>query len=166
MAATHEEPYVFQSGKYIGKAVEEVIFRDPSFVARLLSYREQGRAGNNSLYEHLDLLMEKIPETKTKCPVCGEKSVKYFLFLNSEDIYDTLVCCENADCKSHLRVNHPNDYLLPIKLSSLLSFRQKRLRKSFIALIKKTVGLRKVDPIKIHEIFIGNQFKSQLTINF
>lgn len=164
MLATHEEPYVFQSGKYKGKTVEEIIFKDPSFVAALLHYRGSNQAKNNALYEHLDLLMEKIPETKMICPVCKQKTVKYFLFLNSEDIYQTLVCCENTDCKNHLRISHPNDYILPLKLSSLASFHQKRLRKSFISLLKKAIELKKIEAQKIHQIFIGDSLKSQLKL--
>jgi hypothetical protein len=160
MMANHEVPYVFQSGKYKGQTVEEIIFRDPSFIAKLLSYRKNDRVGNNSLYEHLDLMMGKFPETKMWCPVCKQRKIKYFLFLNSEDIYQTLVCCDNIDCKDHLRINHPNDYVLPLKLSSLLSFPQTRLRKSFISLLKKAIALKKIEPEKINAIFIGDGLKN------
>lgn len=159
MNAIHEEPYIFQMGKYQGKTVEEIIFKDPAFISTLLNRQRDSRYGNSSLYEHLNLLMEKIPETKAKCPVCREKTVKYFLFLNSEDIYESLVCCENADCKNHLRISHPNDYLLPLKLSSLLPLKQKRIQKSFISLMKKVTGLKKMTPELIHTIFIGPTLK-------
>ncbi len=164
------KPYFFQSGKYQGQSVEEVIFKDPAYIGILLSYRDNKNPGN-ALQRHLEVLLEKTPKTITKCPICGKRSVKYFLYLNNETVFKELVCCENPMCREKLQNNHPNDYLLPFKLSSLLVFKRKTLRKKVVSLFKSVLGLRgQVAPEKIYNIFFEatptQTLSTQLEIKF
>lgn len=150
------QPYVFQSGKYQGRSVEEIIFTDPIYIGILLSYKKDGKTASNALQEHLEILTNTIPETVAKCPVCGKRSVKYFLYLNNETISKDLICCDDVQCKERLQGNHPNDYLLPLKFSSLLVFKRKTLRKKVITLFKNVFGLRgPITPEKVYTLFFG-----------
>lgn len=161
-------PYIFQSGKYQGQSLEEVIFKDPNHIANLLYYKEVGKMTEGVLSRHLDLL-SRTPDTKLKCPVCHQKSVKYFLFLNSEDISHDLICCEDPACQSHLLVNHPNDYLLPMKLSSLVPLRQKNLRKKMVSLLKRALCLKgSLSAEQIFTAFVSHPYKfvTQSTIPY
>lgn len=162
------EPYIFRSGKYQGQSVEEIIFKDPAHIAKLLYHKEQGTMTDSALSRHLDFI-SKTPDTKLKCPICKNKSVKYFLFLNSEDISKDLICCEDPSCQSHLLINHPNDYLLPMKLSSLMSFRKKTLKKKMVSLLKKSLCLSSSPTAtQIFAAFVGDPYKYgvQLIITF
>lgn len=151
------QPYTFRSGRYKEHSVEEIIFEDPIFIARLLDLKDKNKASDNALYRHLRVLMDSFPKTVSKCPVCHQKSVKYFLYLNNETVSKDLICCDNPACQEILKRNHLNDYLLPMKLSSILVFnRQKTLRKKVINLFKRVTGLRgKPRADKIFDIFVG-----------
>lgn len=136
------KPYIFQSGRYKGRSVEEIIFEDPNFICTLLEYRDRNKPAN-ALQEHMDVLLDSFPQTECLCPVCHQRAVKYFLYLNHETISSNLVCCEDSDCQTVLHQNHPNDYLLPVKLSSLFVFnKHKTLRCKVISMFKKITGLR------------------------
>lgn len=151
------EPYLFQTGKHAGEYLEELIFKNPDYIISLNNYRKGKNI--NRLQNHLETLLENTPRYKKICPICGERTAKYFLFLNHEDINKNLVCCENYLCQTELKINHPQDYLLPIKLKTALSFRSKRLTKEALRLIKEAVGIRKINANEIFSIFIGEQIK-------
>lgn len=149
------EPYLMQSGKHAGEYLEELIFSDPDYIDVLNRYRKPGQE-NNQLQKHLQTLLESTPETIILCPVCRQRRVKYFLFLNSETVMETLVCCENPDCQQTLRSNHYNDYLLPLKLNLILSLKTKTLKKKALTLLKKMVGLpARPKAEEVFKIFIG-----------
>ena len=114
------EPYIIQSGKYKGRLLEDLILEDFSTIMIWLSYQKEDEKASNGLQERLKLLSNRIPATKMQCPICREKSVKYFLLLDSQINLKKLVCCENQSCKDQLLLNHPDNYFLPIKLSSFL----------------------------------------------
>lgn len=159
MAENPTGPYMLQSGRYKGRYLEDLIFNDPEYVLIMNKYRDETKQ-ENAIQRHLHLLMENIPKTAMMCPVCKKRSVKYFLFLNSEDILPTLTCCESAACRESLKLDHPGDYLLPIKFQSMMIFNQKRLRKGCLKLIRKATGLnKKVSPEEVFRIFIGEPLK-------
>ena len=148
-------PYLIQSGRYAGEYLEELVFKDPEYVATLNKYRQRGKEANK-LQDHLKALLESTPETIILCPVCRQRRVKYFLFLNSETVMETLVCCENPDCQQTLRSNHYHDYLLPLKLNLILSLKTKTLKKKALTLLKKMVGLpARPKAEEVFKIFIG-----------
>ena len=148
------KPYTFQSGKYRDKTVEEIVFKDLGYIGALLSYRDNNKSPSNALQQHLEVLMNTTPETVSKCPICHQESVKYFLYLNTETVSKDLICCDSPTCKQRLHDNHPNDYLLPLKLSSLLVFKQKTLRNKAVSLFKNILGLRgQLSSEKIYSIF-------------
>lgn len=170
MKENFPQPYAFQSGRYKGRPVEEIIFEDPNFVGILLDHRERDKPAN-ALHEHLDVLLDSFPKTSCMCPVCHRRAVKYFLFLNNETVSSNLICCEDPNCQAVLRRNHPNDYLFPIKLSSLFIFKKhKTLRGKVISLFKKIIGLRgKPKADQVFDIFCGKLISKrplQLQIHF
>lgn len=152
------QPYTFRSGRYREHSVEEIVFEDPIFIAKLLDLKDKNKSPDNALYRHLGVLMDSFPKTVSKCPICHQKSVKYFLYLNNETVSENLICCDDPVCQKTLRQDHLNDYLLPMKLSSILVFnRQKTLRGKVINLFKRVTGLRgKPQADKIFAAFIGN----------
>ena len=156
------KPYIFQSGRYKGRSVEEIIFENPNFISVLLDYRDRDKPAN-ALQEHLDVLLDSFPKTSCMCPVCHQKTVKYFLYLNHETISRDLICCENPECQEVLHRNHPNDYLLPVKLSSLFVFnKHKTLRSKVISMFKKITGLRgKPKADQVFSIFCGRLIAKQ-----
>ena len=150
-------PYLMKSGKHAGEYLEELIFSDPDYVDVLSRYRKP-IPGSNHLHEHLGALLESTPETIVLCPICRQRRVKYFLFLNSETVMDSLICCNNPDCQQTLKANHHNDYLLPLKLKAILSLKGKTLRKKTLRLLKGLVGLPPNPKAKdVFKIFIGEQ---------
>lgn len=150
-------PYLFKQGKHAGEYLEEVVFKNPGYIIACNRYRD-GR-NVNRFQKHLEALLENAPTTTKKCPICGEKSVKYFLFLNHEDVNEKLCCCENPECQNDLKMNHPGDYLLPIKLKSILVGRTKGQINAILRLIKKVTGIKKVNAEDIFSIFIGEPLK-------
>lgn len=146
------QPYIFQSGKYLGLSVEEIIFKDPAFVSVLLSYVDKSKTKSNALHQNLNYLIDIYPKTLIKCPFCNQRSVKYILYLNTETILKELVCCDQKACQIKLQSNHLNDYLIPFKLSSIEVFRKKTLQKKYIAIFKAIIGLKgKVTSEKVIE---------------
>lgn len=152
-------PYLIQSGRFQGHYLEELMLSNPEYVFVLNSYRQAGKP-ENALQRHLRLLLESMPQTKVLCPICQTKSIKYFLFLNHETIMPELCCCESAACREHLRLNHPNDYLMPIKFSSMMVFKTKTLRAKSLSLIKRATGLKgRPDAEQIFKTFVGEPLK-------
>ncbi len=153
-------PYLMQSGRFKGHYLEELMFSNPEFIVVLESYRQPGKS-ENALQRHLGLLLDSMPQTKTLCPICGEKSIKYFLFLNHETVLPELCCCESDVCRRQLRLNHPNDYLLPLKFRSVTAFKTKTLRSKTLGLIKRATGLkRQASAQDVFKTFIGEPLKT------
>lgn len=162
MAEDCFKPFIFQSGRYKNLSVEEVILKDPAHIGVLLR-RMQSDASGNKLHKHLSCLCD-FPRIQVDCPVCHKKQVRYFLYLNTVTISKDLVCCDNPDCQKVLQANHPNDYLLPLKLSSLMVFKGKGLSSKFISLLKNLTGLKgQPKPEEILDVFINEK---QLSIKF
>ncbi len=162
MAENCFKPYIFQSGKYKNLSIEEVILKDPAYIGVLLRYAQSSASGNG-LHKHLSCLCD-FPRIQVDCPVCHKKRVRYFLYLNTTTISRDLICCDNPECQKILKANHPNDYLLPLKLSSLMIFKGKGLSSKFISLLKNLTGLKEQSKAEeILDVFINEK---QLSIKF
>jgi len=148
-------PYVMKGGRHAGKYLEELIFSNPEYIDISNRYRMPGKE-SNYFQKHLGLLLENTPETIVLCPICRKRRVKFFLFLNSETVMDSLICCDNPDCQQTLKSNHHNDYLLPLKLKIILSLKGKTLKMKALRLLKKVTGLPPSPKAEeVFKIFIG-----------
>lgn len=128
--------YIFQSGKYKGSSLTEVVVLDPVHVARIYQASFQGNSlikNSNHLQIAIESLLEKIKglnATKV-CPYCKERKVKLFLLPDFGLISRKLVCCDDMVCREELKSCRPGelyeiaDYLLII--SSLPRTQAKRM---------------------------------------
>lgn len=114
------EPYVIQSGKREGKVLELLMFNDYSFLRWHLGKIRQKHSGGakNRYHRHLEWLMDKgeSREPKMKCPICGQRAVKYFSVRFSRgtrrfSISPRYTCCKDSDCQDMLRAGAFGDNL-------------------------------------------------------
>lgn len=145
-------PYVIQSGKRRGRALEMLMFEDYAFLRWFLNYKLDGNAktqNKNILHRHLEWLMERGEDRQPVliCPQCGKRPVKYFSVVYSCDgdisIGPEYTCCDEARCQetlTEMALEKPCR-LLPIKFSSLLQFPHKTDQRRLARLFRSVFGL-------------------------
>lgn len=143
MAKNENYSYIFQSGKYQGSSLTEVMMIDPVHVARIYQASFQGSSAiknPNQLQLAIESLLEKIrglDVTKT-CPYCKKRKVKHFLLPDFGLISSKLVCCDQESCRNELKscrsgeLHEIADYLL------LISFLPKMQAKRIVGLFRQT----------------------------
>lgn len=144
-------PYFFKnSSRFPGQALESFILKDSevffSFLKRI--HREK-----DSLNDHLEFLLKASNywETKFICPICREKPVKYFIFLNFNYLSSDLTCCDSEYCKHELRSGRENSSFRKINLKGFASFKSDKNRKQAEVLLRKVLGLKK--DLSAEEVF-------------
>ncbi len=106
------KPYIFQSGKREGKALEVLMFNEPGFIPwqlNLIRKRKNG-SNKNALEKHLEWLIAKgeTREPQMICPQCNKERVEYFSVRYSYDgrdfsISPAYTCCDSARCTEKLK---------------------------------------------------------------
>lgn len=137
-----QAPYVFKSGKHKDECVESFIFKNSNY---LFHVRNREHRTGDALEQHLDFIFEagcKL-STKTICPFCNQKTVKYFLF-NRDLLLPSLTCCEEMECKIQLKKLHPRNELVPFRFSSLGLFKKITIRKKAEIFFKKVYGMPRI----------------------
>lgn len=136
-----ENLYAFKSGRHQGEYVESFVFRNSNY---LFHVRNRKHRDIDALDQHLDFIFRagsKL-QTKTVCPYCRQRAVKYFL-LDEYLLFPGLCCCEDAACKAELKSLHPETRLMPFSLSSLGAFKKAGARKKAETFFRKVYGLPK-----------------------
>lgn len=156
-------PYVIQSGKRKGQAVENIMFIDYSWLRwmyDLLKSKSQG--GNKNLFHlHLEWLLGRgeTRESKIECPVCGKRKAKFFSVRYSGDDFSIggqYICCEDESCISEIRGMGGEQIptLYPFRFSVLRNFRRKIDQKRIIELFKKVFCLpERIDRKRAFQFF-------------
>lgn len=138
-------PYVFKSGKHKDEYAESFIFKNSNY---LFYVRNRKHRTEDALDKHLDFIFEagcQLP-TKTVCPFCKKKMVKYFLF-GKDLLLPGLICCEDADCRKELKSLRPGINLIPFRFSSLGLFKKITVRRKAEIFFKRIYGLpRRITP--------------------
>ena len=137
--------YVFRSGKHIGDAAENYIFRNSNY---LFYVRNRKHHEKDVLDQHLDFIFAagaKL-QTKTICPFCKKNTVKFFL-RESLLFIEGLTCCDEALCKEMLKSLHPGISLIPFRISTLGIFKKVGPREKVEAFFRKIYGMpRRITP--------------------
>jgi|GEM_PF-2099459 len=151
--------YVFQSGKHIGDAAENFIFRNSDY---LFYVRNRKHHDKDVLDQHLDFIFEAGAKLQTKkiCPFCKKKTVKFFLF-DSLFFLEGLTSCEDNLCKETLKSLHPGISLAPFLISTLGNFKKAGPRKKAEAFFRKVFGMpRRITPAIVFSMLraaVGDQ---------
>jgi hypothetical protein len=156
-------PYVFQSGKKEGKAAEQLMFEDYSFLRFLLRKAEEGSGGSgkkNKMHQHLEWLLARGEDRKVEklCPHCRQSPIRYISVMGGDTYGYSMgagfTCCENQQCKERL-ITDRMPIFLPVKFSASLQFRNKSDQKQFLRLLKNIFGIGKLTKEKAFDFFKG-----------
>ncbi len=144
------DPYVFKSGKREGKCLELLMFEDYQFLHWLYNTNIKGKGvSKNQLELHLEWLLMRGENRQTamKCPQCNANhyvsffSVRYSY--NDFSIGPQFTSCSNKSCVESLKALslEKTPAILPIKFSSILTFKLKIDRKRVTNLFRHCFGL-------------------------
>lgn len=144
-------PYVIQSGKRRGKALEMLMFENYAFLRWFLVHKLNSNKtqNKNSLHRHLEWLVEQGESRQPTlvCPQCGQGPIKYFSVVYNYDgdvsIDSGYTCCDKTECREALAkmALEKTCQLLPIRFSSLLRFSNKSDRRRATKLFRQVFGL-------------------------
>ena len=127
-----KEPYVIQSGKRKGKALEVLMFNDYSFLRwhfSKIEKRYSSDKGRNDYHRHLIWLLKRGENRQPKmtCPVCGEDKVSHFSVRFSRgtrrfSIGSRYTCCKSTSCQKMIRAGTFGDnvYFYEPKFSNVV----------------------------------------------
>lgn len=154
-------PYVFQSGKKRGKAIEQVMFEDYGYLRFLLNKAQQGvkKGGKkNKMHLHLEWLLARREDRKVEklCPHCRQRPIRYISVLGEGrygySMGPAFTCCDKEKCKQKLITEKTPMFLEP-KFSKALVFSKKTDQKQFLGVLKQLFGLQRVTKEAAHELF-------------
>jgi len=148
----YEKPYVFKTGKHKGQLLEDLFFKELSFIIYLNS-----KKGSFSfhLWEHLAFLLanSKKLEVKKICPICQTNKVKFFYLLPKSVMAEKYTCCDNPTCRTAMRSRYHIEREFRIDFESLVNLPRKGLMDHAGRLFKVIYGLPR-------------ELKSDTTFNF
>lgn len=146
-------PYVIQSGKRKGEALELLMFRNYGFLVWWFKELNKKMKSDkkNRLHKYLEWLLqqgENRPIQKL-CRFCQKRLIAYLSVLGDDiggysmGIYYS--CCGDENCKKQLVSLALEKFpmFLPIKFSSILTFRRKSDQKQFANLLKEVFQINK-----------------------
>ena len=136
----YEKPYVFKTGKHQGQTLEDLFFKEFSFVVYL---NKKKGTFSFSLWEHLVFLFatSKNLEVKKICPICQTNKVKYFYLLPKNLIAEKYTCCDNPNCRTAMRSRYHIEREFRIDFESLVNLPRKSLMDHAGRLFKVIYGL-------------------------
>ena len=159
--------YKFQSGPNEGKSLELLAFNNPSKIkflyGKLLKNASSNRRKNQYEIEleNVVKLLDKTLCSEKICPICGKDTIKFLSirfssYQNTPSISPGYSCCENENCKEHLKYNGGRTEFYPLKLSYALKFQNKTDVKFFIDAIKFLLGIKRLDEGILKRVFYEN----------
>lgn len=117
-------PYFFKSGNRIGKSLEEMMFKDYSWLTFMRNkMNAEAKRGSklNAMHVHLLWLLERGEDRVAPllCPYCKEKNISFFAYSFKERKYYT--CCDSwYTCVGQVLAKAER---FPLQFSSIARFR-------------------------------------------
>ena len=143
-------PYVFKSGTHQRKSLEMLMFKDYNFVSWYLNKLDSMMGSRkNYLHQHLAWLVRQGENRTAKalCQQCGhESSIRIFSALG-DDRYGYSIglpyaCCGRPECMENIKMQTARKpFLLPLKFSSIIRFRNKTDQQSVVRLLRIACAL-------------------------
>ena len=154
-------PYIFKSGKRIGRSVEAMMFTDYSLINWMRNKRIAAGGLPDALHRHLNWIFKRDEELQAPniCSFCQARPVRLFSARGDSSFGYSMgseyVCCADRDCIAALSKGDPKVRIVPLKFSSTLHFSLRSDQRQVGELLKGIFlpDMGRLNPQRIFELF-------------